>query len=214
LALSTAAREMWIRYSTHIERELRPGGELDAIRGLANKLPEHAARLAAVLTLVRDNDAGEISPAEMKAGLALAEHYSAEARRLFGVAQISGDLKMAGQALSWLLGTWPEPAISLPDIYQRGPCRRARDKATAAKIVALLEDHGWLMKIPGGAVVGGERRKMRGRSCGGSDGLRKIHGPIGGRGGRANDRPRRKGRANFSTFSTFSTGVCGNADFG
>ena len=66
---------------------------------------------------------------------------------------------MAKQLLAWMQVTWPEPAISLPDIYQRGPCARARDKATAAKIVAILEDHGWLAKIPAGAVVAGERRR-------------------------------------------------------
>ena len=42
LTLSDGSRRAWIEYSKGIEREIRPNGELEAIRGLANKLPEHA----------------------------------------------------------------------------------------------------------------------------------------------------------------------------
>jgi hypothetical protein len=53
---------------------------------------------------------------------------------------------------------WTEPAISLPDIYQRGP-NAIRDKATATKLVGILVDHGWLHKIEGGAVIAGHHRR-------------------------------------------------------
>ena len=52
---------------------------------------------------------------------------------------------------------WGEQAIALPAIYQLGP---VRDKATAAKLVAILEDHGWLVPIVGGAEVAGQRRRQ------------------------------------------------------
>ena len=65
---------------------------------------------------------------------------------------------LAQKLLDWLLGTWSEPAISLPDIYQRS-LNAIGDKATAAKLVAILEDHGWLARIPEGAVVSGVRRR-------------------------------------------------------
>ena len=52
--------------------------------GIANKLPEHAARLAAVLTLTRDIRAETIGGAEMKAGIVIAQYYAGEALRLFG----------------------------------------------------------------------------------------------------------------------------------
>jgi hypothetical protein len=58
LPLAPGARKTWIRFADHVESRLVAGGELDPIRGLANKLPEHAARFAAVLTLVRDIGAG------------------------------------------------------------------------------------------------------------------------------------------------------------
>ena len=84
LPLSPAARTMWRNFADHVEMAVARNGEFETVRSLANKLPEHAARLASVLTLVRNIDAGEIACAEMEAGVALAEHYATEALRLFG----------------------------------------------------------------------------------------------------------------------------------
>jgi hypothetical protein len=50
------------------------------MRGLANNLPEHAARIAAVLTLLHDV-AGEVASAEIESGVAIAKHRAAEALR-------------------------------------------------------------------------------------------------------------------------------------
>jgi len=121
-------------------------------------VPEHAARLAGIVTLVRDIEVGEIVAAEIEAGIALAEHYAAEALRLFGSSRANADLRLSQRLLDWLLGTWDEPAISLPDIYQRS-LNAIGDKGTAEKLVNILEEHGWLVKIPQGAVVAGQRRR-------------------------------------------------------
>ena len=48
--------------------------------------------------------------------------------------------------------------VSLPDIYQFGPSA-IRDKKSAAETVALLEDHAWLLRVAGGAMVRGTRRQ-------------------------------------------------------
>jgi len=48
--------------------------------------------------------------------------------------------------------------VSLPDIYQLGP-NGIRDNATAKKLAGILEAHGWLIKIKGGAVVKGKKRR-------------------------------------------------------
>jgi hypothetical protein len=158
LPLSPEARQLWCSFADHVERAIAPNGGLEAVRGLANKLPEHAARLAAVLTLVGNIDAGEIAKAEMEAGIALAEHYATEASRLFDASRVSGDLRLAQRLRDWLVSQWPEPNISLPDIYQRS-LNAIGDKATANKLVGILEDHGWLAKLPQGAVVAGKRRR-------------------------------------------------------
>jgi Protein of unknown function (DUF3987) len=158
LALSDGARRVWVGFANHIEAMLGPDGELRAIAGMANKLPEHAARVAGVLTLVRDIGAGEIAVAEMAAGVELAQHYAAEALRLEGGSRVSADLRLAQRALDWLLREWTEPAISLPDLYQRGPSA-IRDAAAARKIMVILEEHGRLVRIAEGAVIAGERRR-------------------------------------------------------
>ena len=156
--LSPRTRVRWIAFADYIERNIAPGGELEPVRGLANKLPEHAARLAGVLRLTEEIDAGEIDATSMDAGIAIAEHYAAEALRLFGSARIGADLRLAQRLLNWLLVVWGEPCISLPDIYQKGPSA-IRDKATAVRLVGFLEDHGWLYRISQGAVVAGQTRR-------------------------------------------------------
>ena len=65
LTLSDGAHRVWVGFANHIEAMLGPDGELRPIARLANKLPEHAARLAGVLTLVRDIEAGEIRARDM-----------------------------------------------------------------------------------------------------------------------------------------------------
>jgi hypothetical protein len=158
LPLTPAARVLWTKFADHVEAAIAPNGELEQIRGLANKLPEHTARIAAVLMLVRDIGGGEIVASDIEAGVRLAEHYAAEALRLFGASRINGDLRLAQRLLEWLLATWSESAISLPDIYQRS-LNSIGEKAVAAKLVGILEDHGWLVRMPHGSIVAGQRRR-------------------------------------------------------
>jgi hypothetical protein len=147
LPLSDAARTMWIRFADHVEMRLRAGGELEPVRGLGNKLPEHATRIAAVLTLVSDIDAGDISKAEMQAGIAIAEHYATEALRLAGASCIGAELIEAQRLLTWLHTSWPHPMVSLPDVYRLGP-GSIRDAASARRAVGVLVDHRWLVDAP------------------------------------------------------------------
>lgn len=159
LVLSDDARRIWIAFSDLVEKAIAPNGELSPVSGLANKLAEHAARLAAVLTLVRDIDAGEIIGEDMAAGVELAQHYAAEALRLFGTNSVAPDLHLARAALVWMRSpSWGKPLISLPDLYQRGP-NAIRDLAVARKIVGILEEHGYLIRVEQGAEIDGVRRR-------------------------------------------------------
>jgi Protein of unknown function (DUF3987) len=132
---------------------------LDPVRGLANKLPEHAARIAAVLTLVNNIEAGEVSEAEMQAGIAIAEHYVTEALRLSGASRISAELIEAQRLLGWLLASWPHAVVSLPDVYRLGP-GSIRDAACARRAVNLLCEHGWLAPAPACEIGGVWRREV------------------------------------------------------
>ena len=78
--------------------------------------------------------------------------------RLFGANKVNADLKLAQRLLDHLHANWTEPAVSLPDIYQR-TLNAIGDKATAARMARILEDHGWLREITGGAIINGERRR-------------------------------------------------------
>ena len=136
LRLAAGARKLWIAFADSIERQLAPEGALNAVKGIANKLPEHAARLAGVM----------------------AQHYVAEALRMFEASGVSDDLRLAQKLLTWLLGSWSEHFVSLPDIYQKGP-NAIRDKTTSARLVAILEDHGWLIHEKPGAEIAGQHRR-------------------------------------------------------
>jgi len=160
LRLSHEARQGWVKFADHVEGQISLGGDMEPIRGLANKLPEHATRLAAVIALVDDIEAPEISGAHLKAGILLAEHYAAEALRLFAAGRIDPDLLLAQRTLQWLHNTekWSDPYIGLSDLYRLGP-NPIRDSRTARKIVGILEEHGWLQCAEGGAIIKGERRR-------------------------------------------------------
>jgi hypothetical protein len=157
LPLARKARELWIGFYNHIEKQVGTGGELEAIRGLANKLPEHAARIAAVLTMVSDIEAAEVTAAKMEAGIQLAQHYACEALRLFGASRVSAQIREAQMLLRWI-ASWEQSIISLPDIYQLGP-NCFREKASAARAVQVLEDHGYLAREGQGAVIHGKYRR-------------------------------------------------------
>ncbi|PZO84129.1 MAG: hypothetical protein DI626_08520, partial [Micavibrio aeruginosavorus] len=72
LPLSNAAVSEWKAFYNAVEKESGSGGRYERIRGLANKLGEHAIRLAGVLTLFDDLNAGDVPLEKMQAGIALA----------------------------------------------------------------------------------------------------------------------------------------------
>ena len=142
----------------YVERQIGPGGDLEPIKGLANKLPEHAARLAAVLALVDDLNAQAVSAGHLGAGIQLAEHYAAEAMRLFNAGRMDPDLLLAQRTLDWLTDKWPHDHVGLTDLYRLGP-NPIRDRKTAKKVAGILADHGWLVASEGGAKIDGEHRR-------------------------------------------------------
>jgi hypothetical protein len=158
LPLSQEARRKWIAFSDHIEGLIGAGGLLEPIKGLANKLAEHSARLAAVLTLVENLDAVEVNDSYMDAGIDLAQHYAGEALRHFASGSTDVSLLLAETTLVWLLNVWEEPEVSLPDLYQYGP-NPIRDKTTALNVAKILEDHGWLSPVEGGGSINGKTRR-------------------------------------------------------
>lgn len=158
LPLSGEATQMWISFADLVERQLGPDCPFAPIRGLANKLPEHAARLAAVLALIDDVQTEQVGPDHLTCGIALVEHYAAEALRLYEAGLTDPDLRDAQRLLDWLVNGWDQPLVSLSDMYQRGPAA-VRSAKRARQLAKILEEHGWVLRLDLSAEVAGKRRK-------------------------------------------------------
>lgn len=158
IGLDPGARSEWIGFVDHNERQMGSGGELAPIRGLANKLGEHAARLAAVLAVFDNAEAATISVQHMIAGIQIAQYYAGEALRLFHAGHTDPDLLTAETLLEWLRDRYRGKVVGLRTVYQLGP-NAIRSKAKASSIVKILEEHGYLRPVPG-AVVDGETHRQ------------------------------------------------------
>jgi hypothetical protein len=147
LPLSPEAIRLWRDYADDVERKLGQNGEYEPITGLANKLPEHALRLAAVIALVELGPSIQNIPAHaFTCGMQLANFYASEALRLWDSAATSPEIKLAKTLLKWLHERGGD-TIMLRDIYRQG-FGGMRDAASSMKIARVLQDHGWL--IPAG----------------------------------------------------------------
>src|SRR5262249_21979710 len=118
--------------------------------------PEHALRLAGVLTLYEDLDAKEIPVEQIRAGVELVRYYLSEALRLFHASVTNPDLDLAEKLLEWAQhhGSY----VGLVDMYQRG-LNAIRDAATARRLAKIIEDHGWFAPVQGGMEIDGKFRR-------------------------------------------------------
>ena len=153
LEFASEAAQRWLAFADHIEGLLGLGKALEPVRGFANKLPEHAARVAGVLTLVGDLGTGAISCQTLDQAITILDFYTTEALRLFEAASCPSELRHAEKLLEWLKA-WPEPRVGLSVIYRLGP-NSIREAETAKKAVKVLEEHGWLVREPGRQIVSG-----------------------------------------------------------
>ncbi len=156
LRLSPPAKEVWTKFHDWVQKNLRSDGAFRPVTALAAKAAEHVLRLAGVVALVEQPDAGELELAHVQAGIVLARFYLGEALRLNGLASTDGRLRDASKLLTWLRGRGR--LVSLPDVYQYGPSF-VRDKASARRLMGVLEEHGWARGVPGGAFIAGVRRR-------------------------------------------------------
>jgi phage/plasmid primase-like uncharacterized protein len=145
LPLDEEAKQIWIQFHDSIEKEISDGGQLAAIRGLANKAPEHAARVAGILAVVDDIACPSISARWLKSGIKLVNHYLNEALRLFEAGATDPDIREAEKLWSWLQSRPKEKrtVVTLVEVYQLGP-NGIRNAKRARFLMQLLEDHGYV----------------------------------------------------------------------
>lgn len=157
LLLTPEAKRLLISFHDAVERQLGADGTLAQVRAFGAKAVEHAARLAAVLTAFADAEPVEIGAEAAAQGCELAHYYTAEMLRLGDAAQIGGDLRIAARLLDW----WqrrPDPRAHLAEIYQRATFA-IRTAERAREIVALLEEHGWVRRLPDRVSLDGRPRR-------------------------------------------------------
>jgi hypothetical protein len=168
LPLSSEARQLWIEFSDDVERQLGPHGALQPISGFGAKLPEHAARIAGVLSLFENPDAANVNATALQNGITLSRHYAAAALRLHGQSRVNEDLVRAQILFEWARVKADRGLISLPDIVQTGP-NSIRETATARKLVEILEQHRRFVRVPGTVRVNGKERREVWHVAGGSN---------------------------------------------
>lgn len=157
LSISYDAKQLWIAFHDAVEQELSEDGQLVPVKGLANKSPEHAVRIAGIIALVEDVEALEIKAAHMLCGIKLTQHYLNEALRLTLAGATDPILLSAEKLLNWLISK-KDKIITLVEIYQYGPSE-VRDAGHARALMLLLEEHGWVKAKLGGALFQGKLRK-------------------------------------------------------
>jgi Protein of unknown function (DUF3987) len=157
LPLDKPAMQLWLAYQNTVESALGPGGTFEPIKGFGSKLPEHAARLAAVLTLVEDLDAPEIGREHMGNGITLAEFFTGEALRLVCTSSITQELELAHFLLDWLLKKGLQQ-IYVKKVVTDGPSR-FRTSQRAREVIAILETHGYLLPQGEQEIDGARRRE-------------------------------------------------------
>lgn len=158
LGLDASARTEWIGFVDHNEKQMGAGGELAPIRGLANKLGEHAARLAGVLATFDNPEARTVSVEHMAAGIQIAQYYAGEALRLFHAGHTDPDLLLAQTLLEWLRERYGGKLVGLRTVYQLGP-NAIRSKAKASAVLKILEEHGYVRSV-GNSTIDGENHRQ------------------------------------------------------
>lgn len=137
--MGPAARALWVEFHDAVERQQAPGQPLEHARAFASKLPEHAARIAAVVELVSDPDAENIGDATMDGAMRVADYYLGEHVRLTGAGAIERRITRLRTLVDWMRGRGR--AVAHRDVLQRSPnpVRTLRAEGIAPLLAELAE---------------------------------------------------------------------------
>lgn len=163
IGFSKEAAAAWLSYARETESALRAGGALVPLRAFAIHLPEHAARLAAVVALMNDGALTEITAAQLETGLTLARFYTEERLRLLDVAPPALSMSEQEDLLrEWLQRKYEGKVITLRDLCRTGP-RHVRDADTAYKLMRRMERLGVALPANDTAPAASAPRRPVGR---------------------------------------------------
>lgn len=154
LVLAPDAMAYWIEVKNGIEHAMT--GAYAGIHAWASKGGSQVARVAGVLTVVENPDAGVIQLDAIERATELVLYHLDEAARVVGTASVPTKVKHAELLLSWCWDTG-RTLLYPRDALRNGPnAIRTRDAFDAA--VEQLETGGWAAWLDGGAYLDGGRR--------------------------------------------------------
>jgi hypothetical protein len=154
LTLAPDAMAHWIEVKNAIEAAML--GDYAGIHAWASKGGSQVARIAGVLTLAEQPDAGVIHRDAIERATALCLYHLDEAARIVGTASAPPKIKHAELLRGWCWETGRTLLYS-SDALRNGPnAIRTADTFTAA--AEQLEATGWAQWIEGGAVLDGKHR--------------------------------------------------------
>ncbi len=107
--LDPAAKRAFIEYHDSVERELCQFGDFAAVRDVASKSAENAARIAGVFKLFdQGGPSRHVETRYMAAGIKIAVWHLSEARRLFFEVSAPEEVTDARELSGWLCAKAPE----------------------------------------------------------------------------------------------------------
>lgn len=154
LQLAPDAKARWIEIADAIEGDM--AGDFADVKAWASKAAAQVLRIAAVLSLIDNDDADVIRIGAIERAARLALYHLSEAARIIGTASIPPRIRHAEALLDWCRDSGRTMLYS-SDALRNGPrCIRTADTFTTA--VGVLEGTGWADYVEGGAVLDGKRR--------------------------------------------------------
>lgn len=161
LTLAPDAKARWVQVANAIETDM--ADDFACIKAWASKGAAQVLRIAGVLTLVEDPDAGVIRLGTIDRAATLALHYLHEAARIVGTASVPAKVRHAELLLAWC---WSSGRTFLhsSDALRLGP-NPIRTNETFTAAAAVLEVAGWAEYIEDGMVIDGKHRARVWRIC-------------------------------------------------
>ena len=154
LVLAPDAMAYWINVKNAVEQAMT--GAYVGIHAWASKGGSQVARVAGVLTMVENPDAGVIQLPAVERAAELVTYHLDEAARIVGTASVPAKVKHAELLRNWCWDSGRSLLYST-DALQNGP-NAIRSIEPFNTAVELLESNGWAAWVEGGAVVNGKHR--------------------------------------------------------
>ncbi|MEF8714383.1 MAG: YfjI family protein [Accumulibacter sp.] len=141
MTLTQESKAAWVEFHNEVERELAPGGDLHAVRDVAAKSADNAARLAVMFHVFGHGTGGAIGLDSFEGASRIAAWHLNEARRFFGELALPAEMASAVRLDSWLIEHCQRVRthmVGKNHVRQHGPLRDgSRLDAAIGELVAL-----------------------------------------------------------------------------